>query len=176
MTDTLGRILTIILAAVMLFIMPTMFVGLKEEKSIQIYVDDAVTEFVDRSNAIGYISEENYLKFTQRLSNTGLLYDVEIVHYNAIALPDTEHASPAEYITQYEATYTEDILSSVFPDNGSDGLYQMKNGDFLSVSLTNKTSTIGMQIYNFLVGRISNTIKTIKTTYGGYVGGVYLCD
>ena len=144
MSDILGKFVSIILCVVLLFIAPVMLLGSKLENNIQIYAEDAVTQFVDTAVASGYISAQNYREFVEKLGNTGLRFDLELVHRSSKKIPGEEEGT---HNTIDECAYTEDILLKLFPDDGSDGIYRMKNKDMLEVNLNNVTSTYGTNIF-----------------------------
>lgn len=127
----------------------------------QSYCNDAVQEFVDKSRTSGYISANNYNEMISKMTGTGNLYDVTIVHQSKVCYPGE---TDSDFLSNYY-TYTKDeILDEIFNDSGT---YKMKNGDYLRVSYSLKEATFGVKLYSFFT---THTYKSIRGSYGGYVG------
>lgn len=145
-----------------MFVIPICLYAIKTDYNSQTVCDDAVQQFVDRSRASGYISYGNYNDMVSTITATGNLYDIKIYHQSKICYPGNGTTFDYNYMTYT----TEEILEQLFDESGN-GQYNMKNGDYLKVSYSLKEATIGAKIYSFFS---SHTYKSIRGSYGGYVG------
>lgn len=173
MFDELITPFTFAFGIVLAFVITLCAFTVKLDMDAQSYCDDAVHEFVDTSRASGYISAEAYIDMMTKIGNTGNLYDIEIMHRSKATVPyvkedGTEVAG--KYGDSYNAYYKDEILSYIFPDGNADyGNYPLKNGDYLKVTFQLREPTLGAKIMRMFSGK---TYKTIKGSYGGYVGSL----
>lgn len=139
----------------------------------QAYCDDAAHEFVDNARAAGYISATSYIEFRQRLNNTGNLYDVTISHDSKASHPMTDAAGneiEGRYMNGKTSYNQNEITSYMFPDNSDEFCnYPLKEGDYLKVSYTLKSSTFGGKLIKMW---LNVNGKSISGSYGGYVGSI----
>lgn len=151
----------------------------KMDNDAQSYCNDAIEEFVDKSRSSGYISPESYLTMARRVNNTGNLYELEIVHQSKTTVPltnpdgtnvvDADGNIVSDTTYSYNSYNKEDILTILFPNDPNEdyGRYDLKNGDYLKVSLNLKEPTLAARLYSKWSG---TQLKTIAGSYGGYVG------
>lgn len=145
----------------------------KLDTNAQNYCDDAVHEFVDTARSSGYISPESYVKMVQKMDNTGNVYDITICHQSAVSYPtadENNNTQKGSYLDAHNAHYDNEILNVLFPENGPDSIYSMKNGDYLKVIYSEQKPTVTSKLLNqFTTHALS---KTIQGSYDGYVGSV----
>jgi len=166
--DSLGKVISIIIAVLFMVFAPVMLVTLKTEDAMQSFVQSQAVEFVDLSRSTGCISPDNYLTFVNTIGSTGS-YDVQIEHRSKLAFPDEEHfqqTGEKSYIVGQRAYYRDEILGHMF-GSGQDENYLMKNGDYLSITVTSKGNGVTNGFMRFFTGHAGNGITV---TYGGYVG------
>lgn len=148
-------------AILFMFIVPMMFYFAKVDYDVQTVCDDAVHEFVDKSRTSGYVSANNYNQMIHKMSATGNLYEVHIIHESKICYP-----GGSSYDSNYYTYTTDEILSDIFDETGA-GTHIMKNGDYIKVQYTLKEPTIASKLFGAFS---THTRKSIKGSYGGYVG------
>ncbi len=78
MGDSLITVVTILLAAILMFIFPMMAISERNDDVSELTVQTAVAEFVNNSRNIGKITEANYTKLMNTLNSTGNTYDLDI--------------------------------------------------------------------------------------------------
>lgn len=160
MTDAVGRVWDIILAVILMFFAPILLFSLKQDVTVQSYVDDAVHEFIDVSRAQGEITEAAYDRLIARLDATGNVYDIELLHYAAKQYPDGN----GNYKTGYDAETTQAIVNDIYSDG-----YEMQTGDYIRCTIENISPTLSRRLMS-LSFRSTTAGGQIYTTYGGYVG------
>ena len=153
------------------FVVLLVFTG-KMDNNSQSYVNDAVEEFVDDSCTTGYIAPEKYMKMVKRINNTGNLYNVTILCNSKATSPyvdpedDTEKADA--YANSYSTYNKSEVLDYMFPDDTTTyNNYNMKNGDYLKVSVSLKQPTYSARLLAYIT---KDPVKTISYSYGSYVG------
>lgn len=161
MTEAVGRIWDIVLAVVLMFFVPIMLFAIKQDSTIQNYVDDAVHEFVDVARSQGEITESNYDRLIARLDATGNVYDIEMLYYEAKQYPDGN----GNYKTGYDAETTNTIISDIYTYQS----FAMSTGDYLRITVQNSTPTLGRKLMTLGFNATTDGGQ-IYTTYGGYVG------
>ena len=163
MTEAVGRIWDIVLAVVLMFFVPIMLFAIKQDSTIQNYVDDAVHEFVDVSRSQGEVTEANYDRLIARLDATGNVYDIELLYYEAKQYPDGH----GNYKTGYDAETTDNIIACIYSED-FDNTFTMNTGDYFRITVQNSTPTLGRKLMTLGFNATSEGGQ-IYTTYGGYV-------
>lgn len=147
MSDTLITVVAILLAAILMFLFPLMSISERSDDVSQLSVQTAVNEFVDNSSTTGKITIENYNALVSKLNATGNPYEVEIEH----KILD-ENIGKKSAWTQgivigenvYYSVYTSQIMGEI--EKNTNGIYNMKKGDILSVSVKNSGKTLAQMI------------------------------
>lgn len=147
MGDTLITVVAILLAAILMFLFPLMSVSERSDDVSQLAVQTAVNEFVDNSSTSGKITIENYSALVNTLNATGNPYEVEIEH----KILD-ENIGKKSAWTQgtvigenvYYSVYTSQIMEEI--ETTTNGTYNMKKGDILSVSVKNSGKTLAQML------------------------------
>ena len=168
MSDTLVTIIAIALAAILMFIFPLMTMSDRTDDVSQLTVETATTEFVDEIRKTGKITEEKYNQFSEAIGSTGNTYNVEM----EVKILDE---NPGKKTTQtdrdkigenvYYSVYTSQIEEKIYKE----GIYKLKEGDIVSVSVKNTNQTLAQQLKNFFYSVVGNDTYTIAASHGGIV-------
>ena len=144
MGDSAMVVVAIFLAAILMFVFPLMTMADKK--------DDVRVK--------GKITQEDYDNFTQALAATGNAYDVDI---RLQVLDDNTAKVAIDAIgdNRYYSVYKVQIMNSL--------PLSLKEGDIITVDVTNTNTTIGGQIRNFLYKVTGNNISTITASSSGIV-------
>lgn len=161
------KVIAILLAALLMFIHPLFFIVQQIDMMSQSLVTKKTNEFVEAVRNNGYISTSMYREFAQELSDTGVLYDISMVHEHGSYEPvfdDVTGSYTNEIVVLYYDTFEEDIMEAL----GNDGYYYMSEGDYFSVALYNKTPTLAGKMYQ-MVFKNAAPEKQILVTDGGRI-------
>ena len=169
MGDSLITVVTILLAAILMFIFPMMAISERNDDVSELTVQTAVAEFVNNSRNIGKITEANYSKLISTLNSTGNTYDVQM----EIQVLDENPAKKGP-ITSGETKIGENIYYSIYTtqileDLEDDGNKYMKEGDILTVTVSNTNNTISQMLKNFFYGLTGNDTYSIVGSLSGFV-------
>jgi len=171
MSDTLITIIAIFLAAVLMFIFPLMSVAERSDEIAQLTVQTATNEFVDSSRATGKITIANYNKLISTLTATGNTYDIEM----EVKILDENIGKKSAWIqgtvigeNTYYSVYTTQIADVIQADNGT-GIYAMKEGDILSVTVKNTNKTMAQTIRGVFYTISGNGTYSIAAQHSGVV-------
>lgn len=159
--NSFGKIVEIILLAIMLFIVPVQYNALKQDNIVQTMLMTQTSLFTDTIRNKGYIDRELYEEFLGRISKTDNVYDVEITHYKKIYNYDEDTRI---YVMNYECCTNEVIAEEIYSDEGK---YRMEAGDFICVSVKSKGKTFGEKIQGILTD--SDINSAIDVVYGGVI-------
>ena len=168
MSDTLVTIIAIALAAILMFVFPLMTMSDRTDDVSQLTVETATTEFVDDIRTTGKITQDKYDKFIEAIGSTGNTYNVEMEVQILDENPgkkttQTEHDKIGENV--YYSVYTSQIEEKL----KNDGVYKLKEGDIVSVSVKNTNQTLAQQLKNFFYTVVGNDTYTIAASHGGIV-------
>lgn len=168
MSDTLVTIVAIALAAILMFVFPLMTMSDRTDDVSQLTVETATTEFVDEIRTTGKITEDKYSKFIEAIGSTGNTYNVEM----EVQILDE---NPGKKTTQTDRTKIgENVYYSVYTSQieeklEDEGVYKLKEGDIVSVSVKNTNQTLSQQLKNFFYTVVGNDTYTIAASHGGIV-------
>lgn len=171
MSDTLITIVAIVLAAVLMFIFPLMTISDRSDDVSQLAVKSATTDFVDTARTKGQITSEDYDKYIETITSTGNTYDVEIeVQVSDTNLKKRGTLVADDMVGENESytVYTSQIMQELEEPGGS-GVYKLKEGDMLSVSVKNTNQTISQQLKNFFYTIAGNDAYTVAAQHSGLV-------
>ena len=171
MSDTVVTIIAIFLAAILMFIFPLLSVAERSDDVSQLAVQTATTEFVDNARSVGAITMENYSKLVNTIDSTGNTYEVEM----EVKVLD-ENVGKKSAWTQgsvigenvYYSVYTSQILEEI-QANGGKGVYNMKEGDILSVSVKNTNKTLSQTIRGVFYSMSGGDVYSIAAQHSGVV-------
>ena len=160
MGDSAMVVVAIFLAAILMFVFPLMTMADKKDDVSTLAIQSMTTEFTDSIRVKGKITQEDYDNFTQALAATGNAYDVDI---RLQILDDNTAKVAIDAIgdNRYYSVYKVQIMNSL--------PLSLKEGDIITVDVTNTNTTIGGQIRNFLYKVTGNNISTITASSSGIV-------
>lgn len=166
MGDVLGKFVVILFGIFFIFYIPITIISLKQDTQKQTYIDDAVTEFVDNVRATGKIAPAEYEQMVERVFMAESPCTIEIFHGAKYVTVDT--INPGKYVTGSDYFNKQEILDVMYPDNNTKNTYEMKNGDYIKVTVTNDEPTLGVSLLRVLLP--STGTQAIFTSYGGFIG------
>ena len=164
MGDSLGTIVAIGIAAILMFVFPVMTMADRTDDVSQLTVQTETTEFVDEIRTTGKITPERYDRFIQAINSTGNLYDVEI----EIKVLDENPGKKSVQVQRDklgENYYFEVFNSQVMEKIDANQSYLLKEGDIVAVKVKNTSQ----QFKNFFYTVIGNDTYTIAADHGGIV-------
>lgn len=168
MGDSLGTIIAIAVAAILMFVFPVMTMADRTDDVFQLTVQTETTEFVDEIRTTGKITPEKYNKFIESINSTGNLYDVDI----EVKVLDENPGKKSVQVQRDklgENYYFEVFNSQVMENINNDKPYLLKEGDIVAVKVKNTSQTLSQQFKNFFYTVIGNDTYTIAADHGGIV-------
>jgi len=176
MGETLITVTAIFLAAILMFVFPLITVSERSDDISQLNIQTTTSQFVDNIKSTGKLTSENYDNFVQTLSATGNTYDVEL----EFKILDDNPKSKAGIGTTsdkigenvYYSVYTSQIesqIDSTRDTSGKNGVYKLKEGDIVSVSVKNTNTTISQMLRNFIYSLAGNDTYSISASSSGMV-------
>lgn len=152
MSDSLITIVAIFLAAILMFIFPLMSIAERSDDIAQLTVQTAVTDFVDTARTTGKITIDNYNTMIAKIESTNNTYDVEM----EVKVLDENVGKKSAWVNGtvvgeniYYSVYTSQIMNYMTDANNINdeaGVYTMKEGDIISVSVKNNNKTLSQTI------------------------------
>ena len=171
MSDIMMTVVAILLATILMFLFPLMSVAERSDDMSMLTVQTAVTDFVDNSRAIGKITITNYQRLISTINATGNTYDVEI----EVKKLDENVGKKSVWTSGtvigeniYYSVYTSQITDILTSPNGT-GVYNMSEGDIISVSVKNTNKTMAQTIRNAFYSISGNNTYQISAQHSGIV-------
>ena len=168
MGDSLITIITVFLAAILLFVFPMMTLADRTDDISQIAAQTATVEFVDGVRKTGRITQNDYDRFIQKIESTGNTFDIEMELQRLDENPSKKTAQASETTigeNVYYSTYTTQIQQEIFSNN----TIYLKQGDMFSVKIVNNNQTIAEVLKNFFYKVTGSSRFTITGGHGGIV-------
>ena len=177
MGDSLGTVIVIAIAAILMFVFPVMTMADRTDDVSQLTVQTETTEFVDEIRTTGKITPEKYDQFVQSITSTGNLYDVDIEvkvldENPGVKTTQTSYTKIGENI--YYTQYTTQILNEIEQNDKHKKV--LKEGDIVTVKALNTNTTIAQLLRNFLYRVAGNDTSSIAASHSGIItsnGGNY---
>lgn len=180
MKDTLSMIVAVIFLVILLVILPLYNYFERQDDMSYNLALKTVTMFVDEVAQNGYIDQNMYDKFIERLGTTGNSYDIQIEAQKRILTVDQNNTSPNDgketYIEQYKSYYNKDIFNDetgktsniIDKDNSlKNDVFFLDKGDKFYVSLKNTNTTMASALLNAIVS--GTTKEKININYGATI-------
>lgn len=176
MEDTPISIIGIVLGIVIMFIIPLIFLAERNDDIAQIIVTTATSEFVDEVIKSGKITSDNYHNFVTSLQASGNTYDIElevkILDENTSKV--VTDAEPTQLGSNtYYSLYTTQIEDRISTSEESrynlDGKLVLKQGDIISVTVKNSSTTLSQELKGFYYSVTGSDLHIIVATETGVV-------
>lgn len=166
MSDTFITIMVVMIAVVALFIIPVMATANQNDKVTQTAVQTIVAEFVNTSAREGKITEEKYSEFIQNLYATGNSYSVDL----EVQILDDNPGKKGQNINKIgENIYYSEFKNSIENKLKTDGVYKLKQGDYIKAKVQNTNVTFGTQFKNFIYSIAGKDTIAIETSSSALV-------
>ncbi len=160
MGDSLTTIIAIFLAAILMFIFPLAAIADRNDDASQMYVKTTIDGFVNSVSAKGVLTKDDYDKLVSTLASTNNSYEIQLTVNIADVNPGKKTNNQQIGDTTYYSVYTTQILNVL----NSTGKYQLKEGDYIKVSVKNNNHTISQMIKNVLYGITGNESYVIAAS------------
>lgn len=115
MSETFETMIDIVVAVIIIFIFPILYYGIKQDILLQTIVSHDTNELVYEIERKGYLTKEMYEAYTEDLSDTGLLYRLDIKHKKFMQEPEYRLRSEAEIINQQNSSYAGTNIYTYIP-------------------------------------------------------------
>lgn len=165
--EHVGTIVVIVISIVVLFVGPVMTMADKTDDAVNLTVQSATTEFVNKIKKTGKLTQDDYDNFILTLSATGNTYDVEIILQILDENPAKKSNGARQVIGDnvYYSKYTSQVL-----DELRSGVISLKEGDIVIVRVKNSNRTPAAEFRNGAYKVTGNDSSTIKAEDSGVVG------
>lgn len=166
MGDSLITIVSIFLAAILMFVFPLAAISEMNDQETLAMVQSYTTEFVNKIASKGKITQEDYDDYIQKLYATGNSYDTKIEVHIADTNPGKKTSTIQIGDTTYYVVYDTQIKSEL---SSNAGVYLLKEGDYVKVSYENTNQTIHQMIMSAIYSVTGNT-SYLSGEYSAPVG------
>lgn len=163
MGDSFQRILAY-LTLIFGLIFAVVLITIQSDKTIEDFVADESTDFIDECRTTGIIDPVNLRIYLTKVYELGD-FKVNLEHKTKTSFSQN---GTTQSMTGYSSTGNEDIMSYIFTDVGDDNIYKMRNGDMIVVTVTRESGGIGNKLLNFFVPHSEQ--NKIVVQYSGLVG------
>ena len=175
MGDSLITVISIVLAAVLIFVFPMMAMAERNDDIAQTTVQTAVQEFVNKVSSTGKITQVDYDTMVQKIYATGNTFDtemeVQVLDANPGRMkdnPNTQKDMPGENNTYsiFQSQIMDEMKSS------SSKEVKLKEGDNIIVSVINSNITFSQMFKGVFYGLSGNNSYKIVA----HASDVVKCD
>lgn len=179
MKDALSMILAVILLVILIIILPLYNYFERQDDMSYNTALKTVTMFVDEVAQNGYLDQNMYDKFIQRLGATGNSYEIQVEAQKRIITNDPDNTlnqDDPKYIEQYKSYYNKDIFNDetgststiISKDNSlKNGAFFFDVGDKFYVRIKNTNTTMASALLGAIVP--GATSEKINISYGSTI-------
>ena len=177
MEDTPVTIIGIVIAVIIMFIVPLVFLAERNDDISQLIVSSATSEFVNNVIKTGKITSDEYQKFISNLQSSGNTYDIDlevkILDKNTAKIVTDNNPRQIGSNTYYSiyTTQIEDKINKSAQDSeyNSYGKLILKQGDVISVTVKNNSTTLSQELKSFYYNATGSDLHIIAATASGIV-------
>ena len=179
MKDALSMVLAVILLVILIIILPLYNYFERQDDMSYNTALKTVTMFVDEVAQNGYLDQNMYDKFIQRLGATGNSYEIQVEAQKRIITNDPDNTlnqDDPKYIEQYKLYYNKDIFNDetgststiISKDNSlKNGAFFFDVGDKFYVRIKNTNTTMASALLAAIVP--GATSEKINISYGSTI-------
>lgn len=168
MINSISKVVSIIIA-VILMVMITYNMFWIIDRMVYNQVNVINNRFQKEVRTRGYIDRGMYDSFIKELTNTGRIYDVEMLHrsikYYPLSEDLKEYTVEKPYSIEYFKHNEYEILNEIY---NKDKRYLMRIGDDFTVTVRDQGTRGSKVLWNVIGGTKENN-TLIFSTYGGMV-------
>jgi len=157
--DAYSRVMAILLASVLMFLLPMLYISERQETMAQSWVLTETACLVDAVRNTGVLTEGMFREYEKRLAGLEQLYEIQVTHV-AYGLYESE----GEIETRQERHYTEEIKEALMEQ----GEYCFAMDDFLKIEVSDRNGSFGERLLNSFMAEDLETEKIIAY-YGGTI-------
>lgn len=168
MSDTFITVISIALAAILMFVFPVMTMAERVNAVSQTDIETLTSEFTNEMKTIGKLTNENYSKFQSNITSTGNTYNIEL----EFKILDENPGKKSLQTTQDkigENVYYSVFTTQIEEELEKNGVYNLKEGDIVSVTVRNTNLTLAQQMKDFLYTISGSDTYTIQASQSGLV-------
>lgn len=162
MNDTFGKIISLWIGCVLLFLLPLSFYAGEQDRMEKLFLLTETSYFVDSVRNTGRLTDTMLERFENTISSLSGLYQIEMEHASVLYGKSQEN-----YDFILDCYYTKQIREQL----ESEGEYLFFQGDFFKVSIIEKKKGIGKKIQSLFLG-----IEGIQEGAAVYYGGMIRCE
>jgi len=175
MKDTLSTVLAVMFLVILLVFLPLYNYFERQDDMSYNLALKAVTTFVDEVAQNGYIDQNNYDNFVQRLSQTGNSFDIQLEAQKKVITNDP-NGSGDSYIEQYKSYFNKDIFDEetgkttniINKENTlKNNVFFLDAGDKIYVNIKNTNTTMASSLLSVISSGSSK--EKFNISYGAIV-------
>lgn len=165
--NSFSKIVSILMAVLLLFLFPLLYLAQKQDAIIQTYVTTETVMFADAIKNSGKVTADEYTQYIKNLDYTNNIYDIQIEHAHEVINPvyDDTNVFMNSFSSNYFCTYEEDIKKEIFEGTG---IYTFTQGDYITIKVKNRTKTMASKLLQ-LIYQTEIPKEQIQVIYGGII-------
>ena len=158
MGESLGTIITIGVAVIILFVFPLVAISEMQANEVATMAQTIVTEFVDQARSEGKITKDGVDALQLKLNALGNTYDIIIEAQIADVNPGKKTQNQQIGDTAYYSEFMQQIQAVL----DRDGVYRLKEGDFIIVTINQTNTDIHQMFTSVIYGLTGNQSHTAQ--------------
>lgn len=159
MSDIFGKIVTILLAAFCMCILPLLYYSERQNNLLQMYLLTETSYLVDSICNTGTLTESMYGDYQRKLQDLPGLFEVDLYHKT-----EGVYWTEEGYARREEYYYTKDIMEKM----AEAGSYPFREGDYVKLVVRGTKGQFGKSLLVYLLGSEAAG-EEVLAYYGGSV-------
>lgn len=162
----IGMLLSGIFGVILSFFLILTSIAMRSEITTQSYVNNEVVKFVDNARATGKISDSAYESLCSGIDLAEPFCEITIEHQSRYSVMDDSGNSQIYYFVNTK----DEILETIYTSTGDNEEYQMREGDFLQVTVRNTKPTLATRLCRLVMPLYNKNNISVYSNYSGFVG------
>ncbi len=168
MGDTLIAVVAIALSAVLMFVFPVLTMSDRVDTALNTDIQAMTSDLVNEIRNTGKLTNDVYSRYIERIGSTGNTYDVNL-EFKILDENPGKKTIQVEKDKIGENLYYSVFTSQIEDTISKNGVYKLKEGDIVMVTVRNKNMTLAQYLKNFLYSSVGSDIYKIEASESGMV-------
>lgn len=168
MSDTFVTVIAVVLSAFLMFLFPVVTMAERVETVAQVDVETITSEFISEIKNTGKLKNEQYNEYIQNLTSNGNIYEIEL----EFRILDENSGKKGVQIVKDrigENSYYSVFTTQIEDELEKDGVYELKEGDIITVTVRNTNLTFAQQMKDTIYLAGGSDTHTISTSQSALI-------
>lgn len=168
MSETFITVIAIVLTAFLMFVFPVVTMAERVETVSQDDIKTITSEFISEIKNTGKLKNEQYNEYMQNLTANGNVYEIEL-EFKILDENSGKKGSQTVKDRIGENSYYSVFTTQIEEELEKDGVYELKEGDIITVTVRNTNLTFAQQMKDTIYLAGGSDTHTLETSQSALI-------